>query len=65
MPWDAGTGLRWAKLLAELRTAGQTMSITDSMIAATALFHGHTMVTRNHRDFKKAGLEVINPFLSP
>ncbi len=65
LPWDAATGLRWAKLLAELRTAGQTMPIKDSMIAATALFHGLTMVTRNHRDFKKAGLEVINPFLSP
>ena len=37
VPWDALTGLRWARLLAELRKSGESMPIKDSLIAATAL----------------------------
>ena len=63
LPWDAATGLRWAKLLADLRAAGQSMPIKDSMIAATTLVHGLTMVTRNLRDFRKTRVKVIDPFV--
>src|SRR4030095_10259455 len=52
LPWDAATGLRWAKLLADLRTSGRSIPIKDSMIAATALVHGLTVVTRNVDHFK-------------
>lgn len=62
LAWEAATGLRWAQLLAELRARGQSMPIKDSLIAATALAHGLTVVTRNRRDFEKAGVEVIDPF---
>lgn len=62
LPWEAATGLRWAKLLAALRAAGNAMPIKDSMIAATALSHGLTVVTRNSRDFAKAQVRVVNPF---
>ena len=34
LPWDADTGLRWARLLADLRRAGSSVPIKDSMIAA-------------------------------
>jgi len=62
VPWDAPTGLRWAKLLAELRRSGQSLPIKDSLIAATALAHGFIVVTRNTRDFSKAGVKVLDPF---
>lgn len=60
--WDAALGLRWAQLLADLRAAGRAMPIKDSLIAATALFHGLTVATRNQRDFANAGVEVVDPF---
>ncbi len=62
LPWEAETGLRWAELLARLRTAGRAMPIKDSLIAATALVHGLTVVTRNRADFKNAGVRIIDPF---
>ncbi|HUO09595.1 MAG TPA: type II toxin-antitoxin system VapC family toxin [Phycisphaerae bacterium] len=62
LSWDAGTGVRWARLLADLRKAGESMPIKDSMIAATALVHGLAVVTRNGRDFGKAGVRVVDPF---
>ena len=62
LPWDTASGLRWAKLLAELRAKGQAMPIKDSLVAATALVHGLTVATRNVADFKKTGVKVINPF---
>jgi hypothetical protein len=38
------------------------MPIKDSLIAATALVHDLTVVTRNRVDFEKAGVEIVNPF---
>jgi predicted nucleic acid-binding protein len=61
LPWDAATGLRWAELLADLRRAGLAMSLKDSMIAATALVHHLTVATHNQKDFKKAGVKVVDP----
>ena len=60
--WDAPTGLRWAKLLAELRKSGKSMPIKDSLIAATALVHDFIVVTRNTHDFRKAQVKVLDPF---
>lgn len=62
LPWDAATALRWAALLAKLRSRGEAMPLKDSMIAASALTHNLTVATRNVVDFKKAGVKVVNPF---
>jgi predicted nucleic acid-binding protein len=63
LPWEAETGLRWAQLIANLRAAGRAMPIKDSLIAATALVHGLTVVTRNRSDFQNAGVKIVDPFV--
>ena len=40
------------------------MPIKDSLIAATALVHGLTVVTRNRADFEKAGVKIVDPFVA-
>jgi toxin FitB len=60
--WDAAIGLRWAELLASLRRSGRGMPVKDSLVAATALVHGLTVVTRNRTDFEKAGIRIVDPF---
>jgi predicted nucleic acid-binding protein len=62
LPWEAETGLRWAKLLADLRKAGLSMPIKDSLAAATALVHDLTVATHNTRDFAHAGVRLVDPF---
>ena len=62
LAWEAETGLRWAELLASLRASGRAMPVKDSMIAATALFHGLTIATRNRTDFEKARVKIVDPF---
>ena len=65
LPWDAATGLRWAELLASLRTAGRAMPIKDSLIAATALTHDLPLATLNRRDFESAGVQLVDPREDP
>lgn len=62
LPWEAETGMRWAQLLAALRAAGRSMPVKDSLIAATALVHDLTVVTRNRADFENSGVRMIDPF---
>ena len=63
LPWDADPGLKWAELLARLRTTGKSMPIKDSLIAATAAVHGLAVATRNRADFINAGVRMADPFV--
>ena len=62
LSWELATGLKWAEVLARLRTSGKAMPIKDSLIAATALLHNLAVVTRNRVDFEKCGVRIVNPF---
>jgi toxin FitB len=53
--------VRWKELIADLKRKNRTLTCEDSLIAATALYHGHTVVTQNRRHFEPAGVEVFNP----
>jgi predicted nucleic acid-binding protein len=62
LAWDAAVSLRWGQLVADLKRKGKTLPVLDSMIAATALVHGLTVATHNVRDFRTAGVSVVDPF---
>ncbi len=58
---DTETMLTWGKV----KAASRTLPILDSQIAAAALTHDATLVTRNTKDFEDIEkLRVVNPFLS-
>jgi toxin FitB len=57
--------VRWRILVEEGRKSGHTFSQPDLMIAATALHHGLTVVTRDRSDFDAARVPVINPWNTP
>jgi predicted nucleic acid-binding protein len=53
---------RWGHLAASTRKQGITLAIMDGLIAATALEHGLTLVTRNVKDFAGLGVDLLNPW---
>lgn len=54
---DSAVVHAWADL-----DAGRTLPVVDALIAATAVVHGLTVVTRNERDHLDSGAPVHNPF---
>jgi predicted nucleic acid-binding protein len=54
--------LKWRLLVEDGRKTGHTFSQPDLIIAATAIHHGLTVVTRDRSDYDKAGVPVINPW---
>ena len=53
---------RWRLLVEEGRKARHTFSQPDLIIAATALRHGLTVVTRDVSGFERARVPVVNPW---
>jgi len=58
---DAAAFRLWARLM---HRSSDTL-YEDAMIAAIAIVHNYTLVTRNVADFKHFGIPVVNPFTSP
>jgi len=51
-----------ARLWGEL-SSDRTRPVVDTLIAATALAHGLTLITRNTRDVAGTGVTVVNPWI--
>ena len=60
LPVDSTVALRGARL-----HIPDPRSERDALIAATALVHGMTIVTRNVADFAGTGVDVVNPWNAP
>jgi len=58
LPITATIADRWGRL-----SLGQPLPVSDGLFAATALEHKLTVITRNVADFKRSGVNLINPFL--
>lgn len=56
---DVTVAERWGRLLAEMK---RPVAAIDSLLAATALSHDLTIITRNDKDFHFPSLAVINPW---
>ena len=54
---------KWRLLVEDGRKAGYTFSQPDLIIAATALHHGLTVVTRNVSDYERVRARVFNPWV--
>ncbi len=52
-----------ARLWGEL-SAGRSLPVIDTLIAATAIGHGLTLVTRNTRDVESTGVLLLDPWLA-
>jgi predicted nucleic acid-binding protein len=64
LPVDRRVAACWATLVARGVRTGRPLPTVDSMIAATALAHDLTIVTRNTKDFEVANAATINPWES-
>lgn len=57
LPVDAATARRWGEL-----SADRSLPVIDTLIAATAISHGLTLVTRNTRDVESTGVLLVDPW---
>jgi predicted nucleic acid-binding protein len=53
---------KWRLLVEDGRKAGHTFSQPDLIIAATALEHGLTVVSRDTTDYERARVPVLDPW---
>jgi predicted nucleic acid-binding protein len=62
VPIDVGVMMAWGSMVARLIREGRPLSAMDSLIAAQAIHHGYSLVTRNEADFRGTGVNVVNPW---
>jgi predicted nucleic acid-binding protein len=62
LPLDTPAMLTWGSLTARCENLGRPLPLMDSLIAATALLHSLTIVTRNNDDFSPCSLQIFNPW---
>jgi toxin FitB len=62
LPISSAIADRWGWIAAEARRKGMTLPVIDGLLAATALHHNLTIVSRNVKDFVNAHVPVLNPW---
>ena len=62
LPIDTAIADRWGFLAAETRAKGKVLSIIDGLLAATAIHHRLTVVSRNVNDFGNTHVQVLSPW---
>jgi toxin FitB len=62
LPIDAAIADRWGSIASEAKRKGRALPVIDGLLAATALHHNLTVVSRNANDFPHA--QVLNPWES-
>jgi toxin FitB len=62
LPIDEAVADRWGTLTALAAGRGRPVSAIDGLLAATALHHNLTLVTRNSSDVAATGALVMNPW---
>ena len=62
LPIDVAVADRWGLLAAGAKKDGKALSTIDGLIAATALHHNLTVVSRNASDFANVRVQVLNPW---
>ena len=62
MSIDAAVADRWGLLAASAKTKGNLLSTIDGLLAATAIHHNLTIVSRNVGDFRNTQVPVVNPW---
>jgi predicted nucleic acid-binding protein len=64
LPIDVAVADRWGLLAANAKASGKPLSTIDGLLAATAIHHNLTVVSRNVSDFGRVPVEVLNPWES-
>ena len=62
LPFDTPAAEAFGQVQVGARVAGNTIGFADAAIGAIARAHGFALATRNTKDFKGAGIELINPW---
>ena len=61
LPIDTAIADRWGVIAAEAKRKGKALSVIDGLLAATALHHNLTVVSRNASDFTGVQVQVLKP----
>ena len=61
---DMRVSILWGKIQCITEKKGKPMPAIDSLIAATALAHDLTVVTRNVSDMEQSGVRLLNPWVN-
>ena len=62
LPFDGPAAVLWGRLMGDGDRTGRPPAAADAQIAAIALHHDLTLVTRNVRDFERLNVSLLNPW---